>query len=69
MKDIGVDAVIDRIRLSEQVSDPSTPATGYGYLYIKSGGIYFMGDDGLVIGPLSPSTGGGTDVLGVQIFS
>lgn len=54
-KDIGVDAIINRIRLSEQGAAPSTPASGYGYLYIKSDGLYFKGDNGTEIGPLGSS--------------
>lgn len=40
-------ANIDKIRLREQGSSPSSPASGYGYLYIKSDGlIYFKNDAG-----------------------
>lgn len=46
-------AEIDGIRLAEQGSNPSTPASGYGQLYAKSDGLYFMGDDGTAIGPLA----------------
>lgn len=51
--DIGVDANINRVRLAEQGSAPSTPASGYGFLYIKADGLYFKGDNGTEIGPLS----------------
>lgn len=57
-KDIGVDANINRIRLAEQGSAPSSPASGYGYLYAKTDGLYYKGDNGTEIGPLA--AGGGS---------
>lgn len=45
-------ANISGIRLDEQASDPSTPASGFGQLYAKADGLYFIGDDGVVEGPL-----------------
>ena len=51
-RDIGVDANINKIRLKQQGSSPSTPSSTYGFLYIKSGGLNFKGDDGVEIGPL-----------------
>lgn len=52
-KDIGVNALIDRVRLREQGADPATPSGGFGYLYEKSDGdIYFINDAGEVQGPL-----------------
>jgi hypothetical protein len=41
-------------------SAPSTPASGFGRLYVRTTGLHFMGDDGVEIGPLS--TGGGGSV-------
>lgn len=43
---IDVNAVIDRIRLKKQGADPSTPSSGFSWLYNKSNGFYYMGDDG-----------------------
>jgi len=41
------EANIDKIRLKEQGSAPSSPASDYGYLYIKTDGkIYFKNDAG-----------------------
>lgn len=46
---IDTEAVIDAVRLEEQASDPSTPASGYGALYGKTDGCqYYIGDDGVV---------------------
>lgn len=46
---IDTQAVIDSVRLEEQASDPSTPASGYGNLYVKTDGrIYFISDSGAV---------------------
>lgn len=55
-KDISVDAEINKIRIKE-VASPSTPASGYGYIYAKTTGLYFKGDNGVEIGPMS--AGGG----------
>ena len=50
-KDIGVNALIDRVRLREQGADPATPSGGFGYLYVKSDGdLYFINDSGEVQG-------------------
>jgi hypothetical protein len=62
-KDIGVDATINRIRLAE-VSAPSTPASGFGYLYAKTDGVYFKGDNGTEVGPLSAKPASGTSFPG-----
>jgi hypothetical protein len=52
-KRIDVDAEIDRIRLKEQTGNPSTPSSGYGWLFEKTDGdLYFMNDSGEVQGPL-----------------
>jgi hypothetical protein len=51
-RDIGVDANINKIRVKE-VASPATPASGYGYIYAKTDGLYFKGDDGTEVGPLS----------------
>lgn len=52
-KDIGVNALIDRIRLREQGADPATPSAGFGYLYMKSDNLlYYIDDTGTVVGPL-----------------
>jgi hypothetical protein len=53
---------INSIRLKEQGSDPSTPASGYGQLYAKSDGLYFRGDGGTVVGPFGTSGGAATYV-------
>ncbi len=46
-------AKISKIRLKTQGNDPSIPDTGHGYLYNKTGGVYFMQDDGEIVGPFS----------------
>lgn len=51
MPNIGA-ANISKIQLTEQGSDPATPADTKGYIYAKSDGLYFIGDDGVVRGPL-----------------
>jgi hypothetical protein len=62
-------ANIDRVRLKEQLSAPTTPDSGYGYLYIKSDGLYFKGDNGTEIGPFTVGGTGGAAILEVQVFS
>lgn len=48
---------ISGIRLAEQGSDPATPASGFGQLFAKADGLYFIGDDGVVEGPMLVATG------------
>ena len=55
MATISSNAEINSIRLKEQGSDPSTPASGYGNVYIKSDGLYFIDDAGTVVGPIDVS--------------
>lgn len=50
-----------------EISDPGTPASGYGYVFVQTDGIYFTGDNGtkkkLDVGDNSgiiPATKGGT---------
>lgn len=41
------------ILLAEQGSAPTTPAAGFGRIYIKTDGVYFVDDDGAVVGPFA----------------
>lgn len=55
-------ATIDEIEIpsllfSEEAA-PTTPATGFGRLYVKTTGLFFMGDDGVEVGPLAAASGG-----------
>jgi hypothetical protein len=45
-------ATIDSIRFLEG-SDPSTPASGYQSLYVKTNGLFLRDDAGNIIGPFS----------------
>jgi hypothetical protein len=47
------------ILVAEQGSAPTTPASGYGRIYCKADGLYFIGDNGTEVGPLASSSGGG----------
>ena len=49
---IDTEGEIDYIRLKEQGADPSTPPSGYGYMYAKTDGAYFIDDGGTAYGPL-----------------
>lgn len=57
------DATFESALFAEQAGDPATPASGFGRIYIKSGGLYFIGDNGTVIGPLAA---GGTTTIRVE---
>lgn len=57
----GSDNPFPSILVAEQGSAPDTPASGYGRIYCKSDGLYFIDDDGVETGPLGGG-GGGTDV-------
>lgn len=46
------DIEIPSLLLDEQASNPATPASGFGRLYAKSDGLYFIDDAGSVTGPL-----------------
>jgi hypothetical protein len=45
------EAEINSVRMKEQGADPSTPSSGYGQIYIKTDGVYFIGDGGSATGP------------------
>lgn len=53
------DIEIPSLLFDEQASDPATPAAGFGRLYVKSDGVYFVDDAGVVTGPLSEAAPGG----------
>ncbi len=48
---IGTNAVISKIRLQEQASNPAVPDSGYGFVFLKSDGLYVRQDGGTVLGP------------------
>src|SRR5574341_1498867 len=60
MAKISTDAEINAVRLKEQGSDPATPASTYGKLYIKTDGVYFIDDAGVVTGPFGAGGRGAT---------
>lgn len=50
---IDTNAVIDRVRVKEQGSDPATPSGGFGWIFERDDGkFYVMNDVGNVFGPL-----------------
>lgn len=38
-------------------SAPSTPASGFGRIYVKTTGLFFIGDNGVEVGPLAAASG------------
>lgn len=46
------------VLVAEQGSAPATPASGYGRIYCKTDGLYFIGDNGIEVGPLAGSSSG-----------
>lgn len=52
------DIEIPSLLFDEQVADPTTPASGFGRLYVKAGALYFIDDAGAVTGPLGAAGGG-----------
>lgn len=60
MPDVAIDsdsATINSVNLTEQGSDPATPASSHWRLYTKAGGLYLVDDTGAVTGPFG--VGGG----------
>lgn len=51
---------------AEQASNPATPAAGYGRLFVKSDGVYFIDDAGTVTGPFGAGGGGGSTFVGAR---
>jgi hypothetical protein len=49
-------------------SAPSTPASGFGRIYVKTTGLYFIGDDGVEIGPLAAGGGAATALNGDRVL-
>lgn len=58
-------AAISSIKFDEQVSNPSTPATGDWKLYFKSDGLYIIEDNGTVYGPVATSNATGRHAVWV----
>lgn len=63
-RNISTDAEIDSVRLTQQISHPSSPSSGYESLYIISGsshgGLFLKDSSGRQIGPfITGSSGGG----------
>lgn len=56
------------ILVAEQGIAPATPASGYGRIYCKANGLYFIGDDGVEIGPLGTSGAGGGYTQGARVY-
>lgn len=50
---------MSKITLQEESSTPSTPASGYWIIYVKSDGLYIVDDLGNVTGPFGTGGGGG----------
>ncbi len=53
MAKISTSTNIDWVQVEEQGSNPATPASTFGRIYAKSDGLYFIGDGGTAIGPLT----------------
>lgn len=62
-------AEIDSLLFAEQGSNPATPASGFGRLFVKSDGLYFIDDAGAVTGPFGGSAGGGGGALAVVSYN
>lgn len=52
-------ANISSIRMAEQSATPSTPASNFSSIYMKSDGLYVVDDAGVTTGPLIDASGGG----------
>lgn len=63
MSKISTSTNIDWIQVQEQGAAPETPDAGYGRVYAKSDGLYFVGDNGTEIGPLASASGAGAMTL------
>lgn len=61
---------IPSLLFAEQGSNPATPATGFGRLFVKADGVYFIDDAGTVVGPLGTGGGGSTGgILAVTSYN
>lgn len=56
---------VPSLLLDEQASDPATPASGFGRLYAKADGLYFIDSAGSAIGPFG--AGGGVALAGSSV--
>lgn len=63
------DIEIPSLLLAEQGSAPTTPASGFGRMYAKADGLYFVGDDGVEVGPLGAAGSGGGDLTEIETVS
>ena len=55
------DAEFASALFAEQASTPTTPASGFGRIFIKSDGVYFVDDAGIETGPFAESAPGASD--------
>jgi hypothetical protein len=61
---------IDAVQFQEQASDPTTPVSGYGKVYVKDdNGLYFKDDTGTVVGPLTGTSSYGDIVQAITELS
>lgn len=51
----------------EEGSAPSTPASGFGRIYVKTTGLFFIGDDGVEVGPLAAA--GAATFVGAKVYN
>ncbi len=63
LRDDGVDS---SLLLTEQGSDPATPASGKRRVYAKADGIYEIDDTGSATGPLGAGSGGSSTYIGAR---
>lgn len=54
----------ESLLIAEQAANPATPASGYGRLYAKADGLYFIDDAGTVTGPFGTGGGGAASTSG-----
>jgi len=56
-------AAVDNIKFDEQAGDPTTPSSADWRLYFKTGGLYYIEDDGTVRQVTHSGTGTGSGLL------
>jgi hypothetical protein len=49
--------------LFSEGSAPSTPASGFGRIYVKTTGLFFIGDNGVEVGPLAAAVASATGTV------
>jgi hypothetical protein len=62
-------AELNSLYLKNQTVAPANPSTGYGKVFVKSDGVYFVDSSGTVVGPLISAASAGGYTQGARVHN